>query len=60
MTNSGIVQQIADGYKVAEIAKKEGVKIHTVQKRIYRLKEICLCKTAAHLVANYLRKGLIE
>ncbi len=60
MSNSEIVQLLADGYKVGEIAKEKNIPLPTLQKKIYILRERCLCKSIAHLVANYLRKDLIN
>ena len=60
MSNTEIVQLLANGYKVAEIAKENNLPLPSLQKKIYILRERCLCTSIAHLVANYLRKGLIQ
>ncbi len=60
MSNSEIVQLLANGYTVAEIAKENSIPLPSLQKKILILRERCLCKSIAHLVANYLRKNLIE
>lgn len=60
MSNSEIVQLLANGYKVSEIAKENNIPLPTLQKKIYILRERCSCKSIAHLVANYLRKKIIE
>ena len=59
MSNYEIVQMLADGYTVSEIAKEKNLPIPSLQKKIYILRERMLCKSVAHLVANYLRKELI-
>lgn len=60
MNNSEIVQLLANGYKVSEIAKEKNIPLPTLQKKIYILRERLLCKSIAHLVANYLRKKIID
>lgn len=60
MTNSEIVQMLSNGYKVAEISKEKNIPKPSLQKKIYILRERCLCKTVAQLVAVFLRKGLID
>lgn len=60
ITNSELVQKLSDGYRVPEIAKEISVNVRTLEKRILVLKRQCLCKTVAHLVANYLRRKIIE
>lgn len=60
MSNAEIVQRLSDGYTVQEIAVEFSKKYHFVRDRIKFLKEMCNCKTAAHLVAAYFRKGLIN
>lgn len=60
MTNSQLVQYLADGYTVSEIADEEKVSRRTLEKRILNLRNECLCKTVAQLVANYLRRKLIK
>lgn len=60
MTNSEIVQKIADGYRVHEIAKEFGVNRRTLEDRILTLRKQCMCETVSHLVAKYFRLKLIE
>lgn len=59
MSNTEIVQLLANGYKVHEISKEKNIPLPTLQKKIYILRRRCLCKSVAHLVANYLRKQII-
>lgn len=60
MTNAQIVQRLADGYVVREISAESGINRRTLEERIMNLRNQCLCKTVAQLVANYLRRKLIE
>ncbi len=60
MTNSEIVQKLSDGYVVREIAIEAKVSRRTLEERIFVLRKQCLCKTTTQLVANYLRRKLIE
>lgn len=60
MNNSEIVQYLANGYKVREIAEIANINRRTLEDRILDLRERHLCKTVTHLVANYLRKKMIE
>jgi len=60
MSNTEIVQMLSNGYKIAEIAKEKNISKYTLNKKIYILRQRCLCKSVAHLVANYLRKKIID
>lgn len=60
ITNSELVQKLANGYRVREIAKEIDINTRTLEKRILVLKKQYLCKTVSHLVANYLRRKIIE
>ena len=60
LTNSEIVQYLANGYTVIEIEAQTGVKRKTIEKRLYILKKFTSCKTYGHLIANFLRKKIIE
>lgn len=60
MSNTEIVQLLANGYTVPEIAKEKMIPKTTLHKKIYILRERCVCKTVSELVANYLRKKLID
>lgn len=60
MSNSEIVQRLSEGYTVKEIAVELKQKYLVVRDRIAIMKEMCNCKTAAHLVANFMRRGLVS
>lgn len=60
MTNIDIVQMLANGYKVHEIAKEYGTTKFYVAKKINEIRKRCLCATYGQLVAVYFRKKLIE
>lgn len=60
LTNSQIVQYLADGYTIPEIAKETGMKITAIEKRIFVIKKTSISSTAANLVANFFRKKIIE
>jgi DNA-binding NarL/FixJ family response regulator len=60
MTNIEIVQMLADGYKVHEIAKEHGTTKLYVAKKINEIRVRCNCITYGHLIAVYFRKKLIE
>lgn len=60
MSNAQIIQKISDGYTIREIAVEASVNRRTLEDRILRLREMCNCKTVSHLVANYMRRGLIR
>jgi DNA-binding CsgD family transcriptional regulator len=60
MGNLELVQKIADGYTVKEIAIQTGFSEGTLRKKIYTLRRRTFSKSVAHLVANYLRKKIID
>lgn len=60
MSNSELVKMLSEGYTVKEIAVTAKEKTTTIAYQIYNLRESCNCKTVAHLVANFLRRGLIQ
>lgn len=60
MTNIEIVQMLANGYTVAEIAQENNVSKYVVAKKIYALRKRCNCETVAQLCVVYLQKRLIE
>lgn len=60
MTNEEVVQHLADGKSVKEISALSGIKARTIEGKIVRMKYRTYSLTVAHLVANYLRKGLIK
>lgn len=60
MTNIEIVQMLADGHKVHEIAKEHGTTKFYVAKKINEIRVRCNCTTYGHLIAMYFRKKLIE
>lgn len=60
MTDCELVQMLSDGYRVIEISVEKSINKRTLEKRILVLRERCVCKTVTHLVANYLRRGLIK
>lgn len=60
MSKSEIVQKISEGYTVKEIAAESGVNVNTLRRDILNLRDSCNCKSIAHLVANFFRRGLIH
>lgn len=60
MTNCELIQMLSDGYTIVEISKKKNLNRRTLEKRVIVLRERCLCKTVGQLIANYIRKNLIE
>ena len=59
MTNIEIVQFLANGYTVAEIAKEQNLSKYALAKKINELRVRCQCETYGHLIAEYFRKKLI-
>lgn len=55
-----ILQKISDGYRVKEIAIEMNADRKDIDFKLRNQKEITGCKTMAHLVANFLRRGLIK
>lgn len=60
MTNTEIVQLLANGYTVSEIAKERNLSKYVLAKKIHELRVRCQCETYGHLIAQYLRKKLID
>ncbi len=60
MNNIEIVQKLADGHTVAEIAKQNGMSVFYLRKKINEIRVRCLCATYGQLIAVYFRKKLIE
>ena len=59
MSNAELVQKLSDGYTVREIAKDKGHSHRYFERQLYRLRVESNTINNAHLVAQYLRKGLI-
>lgn len=59
ITNIQIVQFLADGLVVKEISEETDTNVRTIESRINKMRETTGAKTAAHLVAKYLKLGLI-
>lgn len=55
-----IIQKISDGYRVKEISVEMNVEVKEIDFKLRNQKEITGCKTLAHLVANFIRRGLIK
>lgn len=60
MTNIELVQLLANGYTVSEIAKETEISKYVLAKKINELKVRCQCKTYGQLIAEYFRKTLIS
>lgn len=60
MTDSELVQHLANGLTVKEIASSAKEKCRAMEYRIILLREKTLSTTVSHLVANYFRKQLIK
>jgi DNA-binding CsgD family transcriptional regulator len=60
MTTIEIVQLLSFGYSVKEIGEMNGINRRTLEARIDRERGKVFANTVAHLVAIYLRKGLIK
>lgn len=60
LTNLRLIQYLSDGFTVSEISEETGVNRRTIEKRILILKRATMSKNSIHLVANYLRKQLIN
>ncbi len=60
MTDTQIITMLSNGLTVKEISKEMGVTHRIINYRIGILKDRVRCVTLTQLVANYLRKGLIE
>lgn len=60
MTNSELVQYLADGYNSSEIQVLTNLPKTTIDKKIRTVKKMVNCKNIGHLVAEFFRKGLIK
>jgi DNA-binding NarL/FixJ family response regulator len=58
ITNDQIIQLLASGYTVKEVANMLSMKIKTVEKRISTMKRKQECKTVTHLVVKWLGLSL--
>jgi len=59
MTDCELLQMLADGYTVIQVAKDKNVNRRTLEKRIITLRDRCEAKTVTELVAKYFRLKLI-
>lgn len=57
-TNDQIIQLLASGYTVKEVAAMLDMKKKTVEKRICTMKKKQDCKTVTHLVVKWLGMAL--
>lgn len=55
-----IVQLVADGFKMLQVAEETGLTKKAVQSRILRLKKKLGCKTITHLAITLLREKVIK
>ena len=55
-----IVQQKANGLCVKEIAVRNNTNVRTIEKMIERKKKEFYCLSDCHLVATFIRRGLIQ
>lgn len=60
MTNAELVQYLANGYTIIEIAKITHLPTTTINKKIYTLRQMLNVNNTIHLVAEYFRKDLIK
>lgn len=60
MKDEQIVSLISIGYTIPEIASAAKINKRTLEARLIRLRDKSGSLNLAHLVANYLRKGLIK
>lgn len=60
MTDAILIKFLSDGYSIREISKECNIEKRVLEYRIVVLRDRQLCKTVTQLVANYLRKRLIE
>jgi DNA-binding CsgD family transcriptional regulator len=60
LENDKLVEFLSNGYSIAEISVLTGVNNRTLEARLIKLKSITGSKNTPHLVANYLRKGIIK
>jgi DNA-binding NarL/FixJ family response regulator len=55
-----VVQLLANGLSMREIAKKTHQSLQTVENQVFDLRRELNCTTIVHLVAAFFRSGLIE
>ena len=60
MSNAELVRYLADGLTLQQISIKKEINIRAIHVKIIAIKEITGCDTLAAIVANYLRKKIIE
>jgi len=60
ITDTQIVKMLSNGHTVKEIADKAEMNIRSMEAKLIRIRDRSNSLNAAHLVANYLRKGLIK
>jgi len=60
ITHSELVTWISRGYRMHEISELTGYSKRTLETKFYHIMKISGSKTAAQVVYNYFKKGLIE
>lgn len=55
-----VVEFLSTGYSVPEIADVMELGVRTLEARLVRMRDKCNARNNTHLVAKYLRDGLIE
>lgn len=60
ITKAQLVEELSNGLKSVEIAEKYGLSKKTIEKYCELLRKETLSNNSAHLVAKYIRRGLIE
>jgi DNA-binding NarL/FixJ family response regulator len=60
ISDSDLIQFLADGYRIVEIAKQTNINKRTLESRLAIIKDRSLCKTYGQVIAVYLRKKLIK
>jgi DNA-binding NarL/FixJ family response regulator len=58
--NVDIIKDYSNGIVLSKIAKKNKLSVRSVEAIIAKLKSEFKCKNITHLVATFLRKGLIK
>jgi DNA-binding CsgD family transcriptional regulator len=58
--NVSIINAYSNGYSLDEISKKHKISLRTAEAIVAKLKAEFECKHISHLVATFLRKGLIK
>ena len=59
MSNIELVQKLADGSTVRQVAKEQGYSERYFERKVVELRKSTLSRTTVQLIANYFRKGLI-